>query len=74
MRIHLDEVEGLGHFVEFEAVGTPGSDLAHEGEQVEALRQAFEISSCRLIGGSYCDLMLEAVTMRTNLPWSSCRS
>src|SRR5215204_3744415 len=30
VRIHLDEVDGLGAFLELEAVAEPGSDLARE--------------------------------------------
>ncbi|HEV8152457.1 MAG TPA: class IV adenylate cyclase, partial [Solirubrobacteraceae bacterium] len=34
VRIHLDEVEGLGHFVELEGVADPASDLGREEELV----------------------------------------
>ena len=36
VRIHLDEVTGLGSFVELEAVAEPDSDLARERAQVDA--------------------------------------
>lgn len=58
VRIHLDEVEALGSFVEFEAVVGPDSDLSHERRQVQALREAFAIDDRNLIEGSYCDLAL----------------
>ena len=38
VRIHLDEVTGLGSFLELEAVAAAGSDLARERTQVEHLR------------------------------------
>ncbi len=38
VRIHLDEVEGLGSFVELEGVAAPESDLARERELVARLR------------------------------------
>src|SRR6185503_2605977 len=38
VRIHLDDVEGLGDFIEFEAVAEPGSDLVLERNNVERLR------------------------------------
>jgi adenylate cyclase class 2 len=58
VRIHLDAVEGLGSFIEFEAVASAGSDLAHEEGQVKRLRQAFGAGDADLIGVSYCDLAL----------------
>jgi predicted adenylyl cyclase CyaB len=59
VRIHLDRVEGLGHFIEFEAVLVDGdSDLSPAEARVGALRQAFKIEDADLIGGSYCDLAL----------------
>jgi len=57
VRIHLDEVEGLGNFIELEAVATPGSDLTREQQQIQALRDAFDIDEKHLIAQSYCDLV-----------------
>jgi adenylate cyclase, class 2 len=68
VRIHLDKVDGLGSFVEFEAVAPTGSDLSHEEKQVTALRQAFGIGDADVIGGSYCDLAKDAAVMSTLLP------
>ena len=42
VRIHLDEVEGLGSFLELEAVAGPDSDLTRERRQVAQLREALE--------------------------------
>lgn len=58
VRIHLDDVEDLGRFVEFEAIATDDSDLSREQARVQALRRDFEISDADLIGISYCDLAL----------------
>ncbi len=58
VRIHLDQVDGLGSFIEFEAVAGSGSDLSHEQAQVASLHKAFEIKEGEVIGGSYCDLAL----------------
>src|SRR5215213_1650988 len=44
VRIHLDAVEGLGSFLELEAVAAPGSDLAREHDQVARLRDALAIA------------------------------
>jgi adenylate cyclase class 2 len=58
VRIHLDAVDRLGHFIEFEAVASPNSDLAREQGQVATLQQAFQIEEAGLIAGSYSDLMM----------------
>jgi homotetrameric cytidine deaminase len=55
VRIHLDEVEGLGRFVELEAVAAPGSDLERERGQVAHLRDVLEIADTALREGSYAD-------------------
>jgi adenylate cyclase class 2 len=62
VRIHLDAVEGLGDFIEFEAVASAESDLESERAQAERLRVAFEINDGDVIGGSYCDLMARRVS------------
>jgi homotetrameric cytidine deaminase len=55
VRIHLDEVEGLGSFVELEAVAEAGSDLTREQRQVTQLREALQIGDDALREGSYAD-------------------
>ena len=50
VRIHLDEVDGLGSFVELEAP---------DGGEVEPLRAALEIDPESLVAGSYSDLLLD---------------
>jgi homotetrameric cytidine deaminase len=60
VRIHLDEVEGLGSFIELEAVASPGSDLAAEQAQVADLRARLEIGDDALVGESYSDLLLDS--------------
>ena len=62
VRIHLDQVAGLGDFIEFEAIADATSDLSHEEAQVARLRQAFEIEDANLVGASYCDLVSERET------------
>lgn len=64
VRIHLDEVEGLGNFIEFEAVASDGSDLSREEAHVAIMRQAFAIDDSCVIGGSYCDLALAETARR----------
>ena len=53
VRIHLDEVTGLGSFIELEAVAPPESDLSHEHRLVAELRDAFAISDDRLCATGY---------------------
>jgi homotetrameric cytidine deaminase len=59
VRIHLDEVEGLGSFLEIEAVADPESDLAAEHEKVERLRAELGIKDAHLIATSYADMVPE---------------
>jgi homotetrameric cytidine deaminase len=58
VRIHLDEVSGLGAFVELEAVAEPDSDLSREHAQVAQLREALGIGELR--EGSYADAVRAA--------------
>jgi homotetrameric cytidine deaminase len=60
VRIHLDEVEGLGSFVELEAVAEPNSDLTREWRQIAQLREALRIVDAALREGSYSDAVRTA--------------
>ena len=57
VRIHLDEVDGLGNFLEFEAVLAPGQDEADGYAQLETLQSEFGITTEAIIGTSYSDLL-----------------
>jgi homotetrameric cytidine deaminase len=57
VRIHIDEVEGLGSFVELEGVADADSDLAHEHELVARLRDDLALGAP--VAVSYCDLLLD---------------
>ena len=59
VRIHLDEVEGLGSHLELEAVAAPGSDLEAERGKVERLRAELAIDDAALVAGGYSDLLLD---------------
>ena len=59
VRIHLDQVEGLGAFLELEAVAPPGSDLEPERRRVERLRSELGIEDAALVASSYSDLLLD---------------
>ncbi len=58
VRIHLDEVEQLGTFIELEAVAPPGSDLTHEHRLVAELRDALEITDERLVAFGYAEQLI----------------
>jgi homotetrameric cytidine deaminase len=59
VRIHLDEVERLGSFVELEAVAAEGSDLSEERAKVKRLRDELGIGDADLVAESYSDLLLD---------------
>jgi adenylate cyclase, class 2 len=58
VRIHLDEVPGLGSFIELEAVAEPASDLSGEYSNVAKLREALDISDERIMAAGYSDELL----------------
>ena len=59
VRIHLDEVDGLGSFLELEA----GVDASHDETacraQIDSLMNALRLSEPELIRASYAELILE---------------
>ena len=57
VRIHLDRVTGLGHFVELEAVATAPGGLEVERDRVEELRRVLGIADDRLVARGYADLV-----------------
>lgn len=58
VRIHLDDVENLGSFLELEAVAPADSDLGREYELVAELRDAFGITDELLCPRGYADQLL----------------
>ncbi len=57
VRIHLDEVAGLGTFVEFEAVLTAGDDEATAPARLRQLGEALGIRPADHLAVSYADLL-----------------
>jgi homotetrameric cytidine deaminase len=57
VRIHLDDVDGLGAFVELEGVAAPDSDLSREQDLVERLRTQLALGEP--VPVSYSDLLLD---------------
>src|SRR3954471_17533676 len=60
VRIHLDHVEGLGHFVELEGVADDGSDLDRERDLVERLKAALAIRDDAIEATGYADLLRDS--------------
>ena len=61
-RVHLDEVDGLGDFVELEVV-LREDQVAADGEALaHRLREALEIPSAALVGPAYIDLLEQKET------------
>jgi adenylate cyclase class 2 len=60
VRIHLDDVEGLGTFLELEAVVDAAHDDARCRAQVDALLAELGIGADRLIRASYAELLRAA--------------
>ncbi len=56
VRIHLDDVAGLGHFVELEAIATSPGGLVAERDRVEQLRTRLGIVDEHLVAHGYADL------------------
>jgi adenylate cyclase class IV len=57
-RIHLDDVESLGTFLELEVVLRPGQPAA-EGHAIAAeLMRALEVAESDLLAGAYADLLV----------------
>lgn len=60
-RVHLDTVEGLGHYMELEVVMRP-EQTVEEGQQVaQDLMEKLGISEESLVTGAYMDLILKGL-------------
>lgn len=60
VRIHIDSVDGLGDFIEFEGVATDGADPVRFAKMLDDLRGSFDISDEDLLPASYSDLLCSA--------------
>lgn len=57
VRIHLDRVDELGDFIEFEGVAAEGDDPRRFADLLDSLREAFGIHEEDLLRESYSDLL-----------------
>jgi predicted adenylyl cyclase CyaB len=60
IRIHIDRVDDLGDFIEFEGVASSDGDPDRFVPLLADLRQSFGIREDDLLRGSYSDLLLAA--------------
>ncbi|MEN9417860.1 MAG: hypothetical protein RI988_1480 [Pseudomonadota bacterium] len=70
-RIHLDEVEGLGHFMELEVVMREGQADAEGVATAEALMHALGLAEAPRLAAAYVDLLEHgagALSLRPGLP------
>ncbi|MGR4871779.1 class IV adenylate cyclase [Variovorax sp. LARHSF232] len=56
-RIHLDEVQGLGSFVELEVVLNEGESAEHGMQEAHRLMRELSIEPSQLVEGAYVDLI-----------------
>jgi len=60
VQVHLDEVDRLGRFLEFELVVEDTPEAAEDGRaKLAALRALFEIPDEDLVASSYSDLLAD---------------
>lgn len=65
VRIHLDTVDGLGQFLEFEAVVSPAHDSAQCHRSVATLKQVFAPVLGEAVACSYSDLLAAEHELRS---------
>ncbi|XP_055585810.1 uncharacterized protein LOC129738603 isoform X2 [Uranotaenia lowii] len=58
-RVHLDDVEGLGYFLEFEVVLRPDQTIEEGTNIANEMMKLFEIKDDDLIVGAYMDKLLK---------------
>ena len=67
-RIHLDEVEGLGDFLELEVVLRDGETVDAGVREAEGLMARLQVRTSQLIDRAYVDL-LAAIPLEGSSPW-----
>ncbi len=68
VRIHLDTVEGLGRFLEFEAMVSVGFNIARCHEAIEHLKKAFAPVLGEPIACGYSDLLATEADLQAEKP------
>jgi adenylate cyclase class IV len=62
--MQVDEVDGVGRFIEPEALAAPNSNLDGEDEKIAELRNALAILDQRILASGYSDLLLRVEDSR----------
>jgi adenylate cyclase, class 2 len=62
VKVHIDEVEGLGSFTEIEAAGDGNADRSALLAQCRELMEAFGIREDELVAESYSDLLTKVAS------------
>lgn len=65
-RIHLDAVDGLGHFVELEVVLSDGESLEAGTSVARSIMAILGIAQDQLVEGAYMDMQQLVLTTRSN--------
>lgn len=65
-RIHLDDVDGLGQFMEFEVVLKEGQSNAEGEEIAERLMTSLGVERSDLIEGAYIDLLENSINPQSS--------
>ena len=64
IRVHLDHVEGLGHFVELEVVLTEGESIEAGRVAAHNLMKQLGISEESLLDGAYVDMLASSTSLQ----------
>jgi adenylate cyclase class IV/uncharacterized glyoxalase superfamily protein PhnB len=73
-RVHLDEVEQLGHFLELEVVLADGESAEDGMGEAHALITSLGIEPAQLVDQAYVDLLLPGTRLRAEAPLPPNRS
>lgn len=65
VKVHVDEVQGLGPFVEIEAAGDEQADREALLRQCREYMEAFGVREAELVAGSYSDLLIDKSEVRS---------
>jgi homotetrameric cytidine deaminase len=71
VRIHLDDVDELGSFIEFEAVLPDAGDLDIAREKLAQLRSELGVSDDALVSVGYADLLLDGPQALLRAAWAA---
>lgn len=59
VRIHFDEVEDLGQFIEFEAVMNQEADMSVSRDRIDFLSRTLSITTGATVAGGYLEMLIK---------------